>query len=179
MRMIVDGQANPDIGATPRRVRLARPDDRDAMFALWERAVRATHDFLGESEIVALRAPVVHVLASDAVRWWVFEEGTTVAGFLGVVGNSVEALFVDPALHGRGVGKALVAHAQRLNEGEALVVDVNEANTGALRFYERLGFAVVGRSDHDDDGRPYPLLHMRRAMPAPDEEAPREERELT
>ena len=40
-------------------------------------------------------------------------------------------------------------------------VDVNEQNASAVDFYTRRGFAVVGRRDSDDEGRPYPLLHLR------------------
>jgi putative acetyltransferase len=49
---------------------------------------------------------------------------------------------------------------------------VNEQNPAACGFYEHLGFVVVGRSEVDGTGRPFPLLHMRR--PTPD--APRTER---
>jgi putative acetyltransferase len=41
-------------------------------------------------------------------------------------------------------------------------VDVNEQNDGAIGFYGHLGFEVTGRSEFDDQGRPYPLLHLRR-----------------
>lgn len=54
-----------------------------------------------------------------------------------------------------------MAHAQSLASG-ALSVDVNEQNEAALRFYEALGFAVVGRSPTDGAGRPFPLLHLKR-----------------
>jgi putative acetyltransferase len=39
-------------------------------------------------------------------------------------------------------------------------VNVNEQNAQAVGFYSRSGFVVVGRSELDDAGRPYPLLHM-------------------
>ncbi len=45
---------------------------------------------------------------------------------------------------------------------DAPEVDVNEQNTQALDFYLRRGFHVVGRSPLDGQGRPYPLLHLRR-----------------
>jgi putative acetyltransferase len=45
-------------------------------------------------------------------------------------------------------------------------VDVNEQNSAARRFYEACGFVVEGRSELDDQGRPYPLLHMRLAAPS-------------
>jgi len=46
--------------------------------------------------------------------------------------------------------------------GEQLTVSVNEQNQDALRFYQACGFVVGTRSDTDGDGRPFPLLHMRR-----------------
>ena len=49
--------------------------------------------------------------------------------------------------------------------GGELTVEVNEQNPAACGFYEALGFVVIGRSPVDDDGRPFPLLHMRRPAP--------------
>ena len=46
--------------------------------------------------------------------------------------------------------------------GLPATVDVNEQNHGAVGFYRHIGFEVTGRSDLDDQGRPYPLLHLRR-----------------
>ena len=147
-------------------IRLAQPGDRERMLGLWERAVRATHDFLEEADIVSLRPDVADVLRSAALEWWVVESAEGVAGFLGVVNNSIEALFIDPAHHRRGVGRGLVEHTQMLAPSEPLVVDVNEGNASAIRFYEAVGFEVVGRSPTDSEGRPFPLLHMRRPAPA-------------
>jgi putative acetyltransferase len=47
-----------------------------------------------------------------------------------------------------------------------LTVDVNEQNEPARRFYEALGFVAAGRSPLDDNGLPYPILHLRRDAPA-------------
>lgn len=55
----------------------------------------------------------------------------------------------------------LLDHAARLKG--ALTVDVNEQNPEAVRFYEALGFELVGRSPVDDAGRPFPILHMRQS----------------
>jgi putative acetyltransferase len=52
----------------------------------------------------------------------------------------------------------MIDHARRLKG--RLAVDVNEQNPAAVRFYLACGFAVVGRSEVDDAGRPFPLLHM-------------------
>lgn len=40
-------------------------------------------------------------------------------------------------------------------------VDVNEQNTQARGFYEHKGFEVIGRSETDEQGEPFPILHMR------------------
>jgi putative acetyltransferase len=144
------------------RARRARVEDRQPMLELWERSVRATHDFLVESDIVTLRPLVALGLGSDAVDWWVLEsEAGEMLGFLGYTSDSIEALFIDPPHQGQGCGKFLVAHAESLASGP-LEVDVNEQNTAALRFYRGLGFDVVGRSSTDAAGRPFPILHLKR-----------------
>jgi RimJ/RimL family protein N-acetyltransferase len=56
-------------------------------------------------------------------------------------------------------GRQLVQHARTLRR--ELTTDVNEQNHAARRFYEGCGLVVEGRSELDDTGRPYPLLHMR------------------
>jgi putative acetyltransferase len=142
-------------------VRLARPEDRSRMLDVWERSVRATHAFLSETDMTSLTPLVAAELGSDAIGWWVLESARAVVGLLGVAGDSIEALFLDPDYRGRGGGKLLVEHAQRFAIGP-LAVDVNEQNDGAKLFYERLGFVVVGRSPTDSGGRPFPILHMKR-----------------
>ena len=146
-------------------IRLGRAGDFDGLVALWERSVRATHRFLSVEDIVELRPQVRDALRHDELDLWVLADADdTPMGFLGLAGNDISALFLDPAARNRGAGRRLIAHAQSLREGE-LTVDVNEQNPAAIGFYEALGFVVVGRSPLDDEGRPFPLLHMRRAAP--------------
>jgi putative acetyltransferase len=135
---------------------------------VWERSVRATHDFLTDEDIVALRPLVETALDDDALELWVLTEGDPPVGFMAIAGDDISALFLEPARRGQGGGSRLVAHAQALRGGD-LTVDVNEQNHAAVGFYQALGFVVVGRSPLDDRGRPFPLLHMRR--PAPSERA--------
>jgi putative acetyltransferase len=144
------------------QIRLATAADIDRLVALWERSVRETHDFLTESDIADLRPRVGEALEDEGLDLWVLvDPDETPIGFLGLAGDDISALFIDPAHLGQGGGRLLVAHAQRLRGGE-LTVDVNEQNPAARQFYEALGFTVVGRSPLDDEGRPFPLLHMRR-----------------
>lgn len=149
----------------------AKDADFDPLVDIWERAVRATHDFLTEENILYYRQALRETYLAQ-VELCLAVEGEVVTGFMGLVppegkgvsGEPVPAkvtmLFVAPEYHGKGTGRALLRHA-----GEkygALEVDVNEQNPGALRFYEKCGFVRHGRSETDGEGNPFPLLHLRR-----------------
>jgi len=146
-------------------IRRSRADDHEQLLMLWERSVRASHHFLQESVVAMLRPLVAQELAHDSVDWWVLEAADCAPiGFLGYSHARIEGLFLDPDHVGLGGGTLLVAHAQRLAEGE-LFVDVNEQNESAQKFYSARGFSVTGRSTTDEGGRPFPILHMRRGVP--------------
>lgn len=138
-------------------IRERRRDDNPRLLALWERSVRATHDFLAEADIDALR-PQVRDVYLDAVEIWVFEDADGLAGFVGLADAQVEMLFLEPARRGQGIGTRLLDHARGLRG--ALTVDVNEHNPQAHGFYRRYGFVDIGRSPLDGQGRPFPLIHM-------------------
>lgn len=135
----------------------------DALTALWERSVRATHDFLSAAEIESIRPEVRAGLAQIPVLLLCLngeEDGSRPLGFLGVAERKVEMLFVDPAARGRGVGSLLMRQAAEQTGADE--VDVNEQNPQAVGFYEHLGYRVFARSETDDQGRPFPILHLRR-----------------
>ncbi|MBB5517907.1 acetyltransferase [Amphiplicatus metriothermophilus] len=132
--------------------------DRAALLALWERSVRATHDFLAEEDVIAIRE-AVRAHALPALELWLARDGKGApVGFMGLAGNSVETLFIDPDWFGRGLGRAFLNHARALRG--PLRVDVNEQNPGALAFYRKCGFVETGRSAVDSDGRPFPIIHL-------------------
>lgn len=136
------------------------PGEYPALVAIWTRAVDATHDFLAAEDRDRIRAH----LAADyfpQVLLTVAERGGRPVGFAGTAEGGLEMLFVDPAVHGTGVGSALLSHVR--TEQNVVRVDVNEQNPDALAFYRRRGFTVTGHSPVDDAGRPYPLLHLRLA----------------
>jgi putative acetyltransferase len=142
------------------KIRSATNTDRDALFDIWLRSVQATHAFLSEEEIQNLVPAVRDYLASTATQFWVLTgESETVVGFMGLSGSKMESLFLLPDVFRRGYGRALVQHAEGLH-GE-ISVDVNEQNEQARAFYEACGFVVEGRSELDEAGRPFPLLHLR------------------
>jgi ribosomal protein S18 acetylase RimI-like enzyme len=87
----------------------------------------------------------------DAGRVLAAYDGDRVVGHLQLTditdagAAEIKSMAVDPALQGRGIGRALVAAAIALarDEGRAtLVVATATADVGNLRFYQRLGFRM-------------------------------------
>ncbi|WP_308485962.1 acetyltransferase [[Mycobacterium] holstebronense] len=133
------------------------PAEYPRLASIWRSAVDATHDFLTEPD----RAAIESQLADNyfpGVRLTVAEIDGEPVGFAGTAGEHLEMLFLHGDARGHGVGSALLDHAMA-EEGIRLV-DVNEQNEQAIEFYVRRGFVVTGRSERDDAGRPYPILHM-------------------
>ena len=139
-------------------IRPARPDDLPHLLALWRQSVTASHTFLTAQDIDALE-PVVRDQALVHLEVWVWcAEGDKPAGFMGLDGNKLEALFIAPDWQGQGGGKHLLAHARQRHG--PLLVDVNEQNPAAIAFYLANGFSQTGRSATDGQGRPFALLHL-------------------
>ena len=136
-----------------------RATDYPEVVEVWERSVRATHDFLTERDIEEIKPHVQGGLEALAEMHCVRDEKGRIAGFVGFDHGKIEALFVDPSWHRAGIGRRLCDFA--MENGDAKLVDVNEANLKALAFYLHIGFRVEGRSAVDSDGRPFPLLHLR------------------
>ncbi|WP_432947638.1 GNAT family N-acetyltransferase [Kribbella sp. CA-253562] len=131
---------------------------------IWESSVRATHHFVSENDIAAFRPMVRRAFDEMAQVAGLRSDDGELIGFIGVAEGKVEMLFIDPACRSRGGGKMLLDHA-RLAFG-ATSVDVNEQNEQALGFYLHEGCEVVGRSELDSTGRPYPILHLSMAASA-------------
>ena len=60
-----------------------------------------------------------------------------------LVGDEIKNMAVVETHRGRGVGRALVTAAMQLARGEVLRVATGAADTGNLRFYQRLGFRML------------------------------------
>lgn len=130
-----------------------------ALVDVWERSVRATHAFLSAQEILAIREFVPQAL-SGVEKLVVALEGGVPLGFMGARAGRLEMLFLAPEARGRGLGRQLLEEAIARYSVEELTV--NEQNPQAVGFYEHLGFRTYKRTELDEEGRPYPLLYMRR-----------------
>lgn len=143
------------------RLRPGAADDVPRALEIWRAAVDATHGFLAPEDRAEIDVMVATQFLPNVEMVVAEDEDGIVLGFLVMDGTMIDALFVDPLVHGRGVGTALLDHALGLAP-EALV-DASEQADNALPFYEARGFVRIGRSEHDPQGRPYPLVHLRYA----------------
>ena len=89
------------------------------------------------------------VLTLDQTAGWVAIENGRVVGFCIRDEADITALYLDPSARGRGVGKGLLNLARE--DCDEVSLWVFEANTKALAFYTREGFAEILRSDGDNE----------------------------
>lgn len=137
-------------------IRQPQIDEYPLLLDLWEASVRATHDFLNEGDVEFYRPLVATYL--PLLKVYCAADDSGIKGFIATGEEMIQALFVHPDARGKGVGKLLMDHA--VNSLNIARVDVNEQNQQAVGFYERLGFRVIGRSEIDGAGKPYPILNM-------------------
>ena len=89
------------------RIETACTEDYPELLLVWERSVRATHDFLAEPDILSLR-PLILEHYFDAVELFcVRDRDEKILGFSGVAGGNLEMLFIAPDSRGQGIGTAL------------------------------------------------------------------------
>jgi len=141
------------------KIEIAVPSQFERLVAIWESSVRATHHFLQESDIAALRPLLLNAYLPNLTVVIARDDAGAIHGFLGVDENRIEMLFVDDASRGKGVGSLLLKYA--IDHFGANEVDVNEQNPQGVGFYQHMGFVQTGRSELDGQGNPFPLLHMR------------------
>ena len=127
---------------------------------VWEKSVRATHLFLSDEEVKAIKDYVPQALSGIAHLLIAENEAGMPVAFMGVEDGVLEMLFITPEERGKGLGKQLIRYGIENYGVERLAV--NEQNPQAKGFYEHMGFKVYKRTETDEQGNPYPLLYMNR-----------------
>ena len=142
----------------PNEIRPIRAEDTDALINIWLVASRISHHFLGVERLLLQAEQVRDIYLKQAENWVIIHDGKP-AGFIGLVGQFIGGLFVDPNIQGKGLGRQLLVHALGLKK--ALELEVYALNTQAHNFYLRNGFVEIARFAEDDEGLPFTVIHMR------------------
>jgi ribosomal protein S18 acetylase RimI-like enzyme len=142
-------------------LRPATPDDAPAVAAIWHAGWRDGHLGNVPDELVAARTEASFLpRAMERVpTTTVAEIDGVVAGFVTVIDDEVEQVYVSADHRGRGVADALMESAERhlARSGRPTAwLAVVAGNQRARRFYERRGWVDGGLFDHQapDGERP-------------------------
>lgn len=138
--------------------------DRDLLIKqlldIWESSVKGTHFFLSRNEIENIKKYVPQALKEVPHLIIIEKENHIPVGFMGIVNQHLEMLFISDKERGKGFGKKLLRYG--IEKYSINDLAVNEQNPIAKDFYEHMGFEVYRKTDFDDQGNPYPLLYMKR-----------------
>lgn len=131
----------------------------EQLLAVWENSVKATHLFLSEREIENIKKYVPQAL-KEIPYLIIVENGNQIpVGFMGIVEQHLEMLFISHEERGKGLGKELLKYG--IEKYSVNDLAVNEQNPLAKGFYEHMGFEIYKRTECDEQGNPYPLLYMK------------------
>jgi ribosomal protein S18 acetylase RimI-like enzyme len=142
-------------------LRPAHKQDAEQVAAIWQQGWRDGHlgnvpDVLVEARAPeSFRARAAERVADTTVAVIAQKAGEEVAGFVMVVGDEVEQVYVSAEHRGSGIAATLLAEAERLvaAAGHRLAwLAVVPGNTRARRFYQRCGWRDEGPFD-------YPAVH--------------------
>tara|TARA_R110002124_G_C8949992_1_gene513263 strand:- start:2289 stop:2747 length:459 start_codon:yes stop_codon:yes gene_type:complete len=140
-------------------IRAYEPQDADALVAIWEEANTLAHPFLPPEFVAQVKSDLRTLYLPNAETWVMESQGRPI-GFVAMIGTEIGGLFLDPAQHGKGFGRAMVDHVAAIKG--PLQVEVFRDNQIGRRFYERYGFALVAEARHEPSGQ---ISHTM-AMPA-------------
>lgn len=133
--------------------RLAQPADLEPVFAIYSHPQVVPYLTYDPMALQAFAPIFDELLRSGA--FWIWEHEGALAGFYrttrypGSVHHVTQlgTLAIDPRLHGRGVGRAMIDDALthlRADGIKRVELYAEADNTQALAFYQRLGFVHEG-----------------------------------
>ena len=131
----------------------------EQLIVVWETSVKATHLFLSEQELEEIKKYIPQALNGIAHLIIAQKKDGCPAAFMGIEEQKLEMLFIAPEERGKGLGRKLIQYG--IENYSVNKLAVNEQNPLAKGFYEHMGFHVYKRTDHDEQGNPYPLLYMK------------------
>lgn len=126
--------------------RIETDAEYDAALELWLTVNLEAHSFV-DARYWRGAASYVGDAIREATLFGAFE-GTRLAGFVGVVGERIEGLFVRAERRGEGIGSALLRKA--LEGARRMELSVYCKNERAAAFYRRHGF--VEQAQRVDQG---------------------------
>ncbi len=152
-------------------IRRMAPDDAADMHRIHTQAVTAVCAAFVEPPAVEAwlhgRTAKKYVEAADTggeAFWIAALDDSTVIGFASWRGDELVSLFVDPAHHGRGVGRALFDACEKDAAANGHAPRRLTATLNAVSYYEALGFNQVRETYREKQGQRIPQVEMTRDL---------------
>lgn len=124
------------------KIRQMKAHELEAIIQLWRVTSAETYTFLSDNHTEAGdRIYFTNVIAAKN-EIWVTEEDEQLQGFLAIRRSYIDRLYIHPTHQRKGVGTALIAHAQTLSP-TGLELRTHVKNVNACAFYEKHGFVAV------------------------------------
>ncbi|WP_051666538.1 GNAT family N-acetyltransferase [Pedobacter sp. R20-19] len=138
-------------------IRKVKQMEHQQVLKLWEDSVRASHDFITETDIDDYRIMISNSLHNMQI--FCMEKADRMQGFIALTNYKIQLLFVHPEFYRQGIGKSLIDFA--IKNHQVWMVDVNAQNERAVSFYLSLGFEVYQKFPTDGAGKSYPVWSLR------------------
>ncbi|ATO18294.1 N-acetyltransferase [Acinetobacter sp. LoGeW2-3] len=132
-------------------IQKAEMDDINSMLEIWLKASLKAHDFIPadywKNQLIPMR-DIYLPLAEN----YVIKEQNTVRGFASLLRkkNVLAALFIAPEQQGIGYGQRLVDFLKQ--QCDQLHLNVYDANTSAVSFYQKQGFKIINQGVDENTG---------------------------
>lgn len=129
-------------------IRKLEQHDLPAVMSIWLAANKDAHSFIDASywenhyEEVRRQIPQAEVL--------VYEEDSTVSGFIGVSDHDIAGIFVEKSKRAQGAG-TLLLNAVKAQKNH-LSLRVYEKNPSAVKFYQKAGFRIIEKAMDEECG---------------------------
>ena len=130
-------------------IRAYQDEDIESVLSVWYNATIAATPFLSAAFLEQERRNIREIYIPNTITW-AYEKDDEVVGFIAMMGNEVGAIFVDPVLHGTGIGAKLMNHVAEVHD--ELEVEVFERNKIGSTFYDKYGFKEISSYMHDKTG---------------------------
>lgn len=135
-------------------IRAASGSDVDDIARIWQEGWADGHAGHVPEELYRHRTPETYpprVIERIGSTWLAERDGAAL-GFVVVIGDEVEQVYVDAAARGTGVAALLLKHAEHAIAGaghERAWLAVVSGNARARAFYERAGWRDAGAFDYE------------------------------
>jgi len=130
-------------------IRKHKKQHLDQIINVWYQSSTLAHPFLSPSFVAKVKSDMTNIYIPNS-ETWVYEVDHTIVGFISMLDNEIAGLFVLPNNHSQGIGTTLVDFIKK--EHSDLEVEVFEKNRIGKAFYDKYGFKVIKKYNHEESG---------------------------